>query len=354
MAAMGLQGLATSDRVLQSVANSVQLPLEEVRGRLQVAANMPANQVVIAANDADRDRAKRMVQLVGAELNKLNREIGFTLGSRQAAGLFRSLQQRRKEREEILGAITAIRSRQLAPVDVQIPQSGSVYAFNLSLVELELKAVEEKLRTNSDVNRRARLQPNLSNPALERLNPLRMRMLTAELAYRNGQMVFGPESPKLRELKAAFDAAAERYDRAVTDELKRVNEGLTDETARLQSSLFVLRAKRDFWQDRARKAPQEARELVVLEAKLKSSEESLKLLEARYEAARIQSAVDQVQWAELGPVMLTPEPVNRTYLPNGVVGALLGILLGTTLGSKRHARSDRSKPDRVGPDESDR
>lgn len=337
-ATMALYGFATSDNVLMSVAKAMKLPLEEARGRLAVSADIPANQVIVAANDGDPKRAAQMVTLVLAELERLNREIGFTLGSRQAAGLYSALKDRKEERKKLLASLTELQKQQKAPVSIAATASATVYLVNYRLAELELVAAETRLTKLAGEEQKSRQSPNLPSVILQRIEPQRQRMLQAELAYRNGQTVYGPKSPELAGLKAAFDASAARYSQAVRGELERANLGLSEEASALQAAVITQRSKRDFWRDRAEQAPEEAKKLIRLESQIATLDRVVATLEERYQLARIQSAVDRVQWAQLGPVSLAPEPINRTYIPNGLVGLVLGGALGVMFHQRRRPR----------------
>lgn len=333
-----LRGIASSLELQDRVAKELQITPRYVSERLQVNADAQRNQLTLFAETKSKAESIRLLQSVERTLPGLAREVGLGPAGREVGMLEAAVAEREKLLQQAQGRLAEAQRESPAAVDPNDPATALLYARNLRDLETRAQSLEiqirEKRRVLSAAGRDARLPSALTQDI-----PLRQELLNAEFEFANLSSRFTPENEEYRRAQEALNALRERYESEVTKRLAAAEQGLDVQLGQLLAERDALQVQMETWKGLAQRAPDDAIKILRLAFEVQAQEAILRELREQLEIVQVQAQVDGIRWSVLTPTTAMPEPTNKNYLLNGLVGGLLGLFLMGAIGLARSSGS---------------
>ncbi len=329
-----LQGVLLSETAIREIAKGAELLPGELRKKLEVEQDAPRSQLVIRARGVDSEQTLKIVRQSVQSLARLDRDLGFSLASRQAEILREALD---KGKEDVRGAedrLLAYQRKSRTAPDPEDPFGVSGYLRKLQELQLELGSVEKELQAlrQSAVDR----GPNVEVPTgLPQLDVWREKLSEKEFDLRLAETKLQPSAPELVRLREEVSAAREQLEEEVRRSILAVEKNIDVEVAGLEARRVVLQWQVEEARKLAERAPGEAVEFQRLLREVNSAAEVLHKLTADYEDTRLTAEIDKIKWTLLEEPFLLEEPVNRRFIFNMALGGMLGFVLGLFTVSRR-------------------
>lgn len=333
-----LQGVVKSRSALDYVEKKTGVPRTQLDLLIQVTTEPTENQITIGGSSPDKAEALKIVRSAIEALTVLNRDVGFTTAQKQVEFLEGAIATREKELKVAQNKLLAYQKTLSIPIDPTRPETAGLPLQQLSAAQFELGTVEKSLdvarkATAASASTLSKVPTNIPS-----INAWRQTLVRQEYELKNLQIQLGPDAPdvvfkrqQIENTKAALQRETKQY-------LQSVTSNVDPRLAELEARRLVLVDQIARLKPIAAKAPKQAIELARLYQETVGAGEALKTLREGYERARTEAQVDKVRWSVLDPPYLTDGPVNKSFVRNGAVGAIVGLFLGTVWAVRRRPR----------------
>lgn len=323
---MILSGIARSNQTAQAVATHTSLPRHHVQSSLLVEADVMKSQLVISAQHGDRTKALGIVSAALQEMKRLSRNVDYSVASKQAAALTKAIAQRRTDLSEAERRVLEFQKAMTTVSDPTDLTASAEYGAMLQKIEMELGATERALSAAKAALSSAEKYPAAIGD-LPTLQPIKQALLQKEAAVLAARKSLTANNPERKRLESELDAARATYEQEVANALRSSELGLSSHIITLEAKRVTLEWQRDFWRKQSANAPDEAMILVRLSGEVIALEATIRQLEAQLEQATLRQAVDRFNWTSLSAPEILPDPVNKNYSLNLILGGMLGLIL---------------------------
>jgi len=323
-----LAGMGNSAVVVGKVAEAMEMKPVDVRESLSFNPDPATNQLEVAAQSTDKDKAMRMVKHALDSLREVAEGTSRNLASEQSTQIENTLKVKEKELAQSEDALLAFQNRLKTAPDPANPLSGGAYLAQLKQVEYELGKVE----TEFEFARQTAIKRGEPAP-IPQVSPAQQqswKQRLAEVEYQLGvaETKFGPSAPEVELLRRQLTVTREQTQAEIAKYIRSVQENVDFEVATLAGKRQVLEWQREYLAGLAKLAPGEALELQRLIREIQARGEVVKNVRQQYELSRLDSQVYRIQYTMLVPPMLEEEPVNQRASMPTLIAAILGFLIG--------------------------
>lgn len=323
-----LRGLAISRSMLEHVATDVGSTPERVEDKLDVKADGPKSQLILAAQSSSKQESLAIVSSLSKWIRPISSSASLTPAGRRASELKSALDDRKAELTTAEANLADFSSKSSTQTNPEDPTSIVEYRRQLREVELAQGELEIKLREAKGRANATGQNPNLPSDMVATLEP-RKKLLDAQVEFEIANRKFGEDSPERLKAKAAFESAQSAFRSEVRSQILGAKEGLSEEIASMEAERMMLGIQADFWKNLTQKAPEEAIKLMRLAFEVESLSLAVKLLERKYSLAVQDSEVEGIRWSVLQPPLALPDAVNKDFGLNGALGLGLGLFVGS-------------------------
>jgi uncharacterized protein involved in exopolysaccharide biosynthesis len=317
-----LKGVLQSHSAMKTIAEANGMKVREVKRIIDVRVFDENNQLVISADLEKRERAMALVQSSIDVLEDLRAELGFSRAAQQAIYLEETLVRKRKELREAEDALLAFqRQMRTAPGSAEeLVKEFKRTLFLVQQADQELRVA--RANAKNVASKSAALPTGL--PVTEKW---RNQLLDAEMALRKLELTRGPDAPEVVRARRETEITRQQLQSEVSKYIQTIQEDVDAEIANLVAKKAVLEWQADYTKSLAEIAPKEAIELQSYQREVQTAAQVVNELTQQFEKARVESETGRVRWSVLDPPYIEGI-VNKSYLRNSFLGAVLGFALG--------------------------
>lgn len=335
-----IYGVLTSRRAEDVIVEETGINREALRKTLKIERELPQNQIRMTMQLEDEKLGLAVLAAAIKALDSTNREIGFSEASRTAQYLEGTLRERRGELKQAEAKLAAFTKSMKAPMSADMTQVAD-YRKRLQELDQQLGGVNQQIASARRTAQQS-AQQGLDVPTnLPSAQKWRDEVIALTHRLNVAKQQFGPEHPDVVRLTRELGEARRQGQAEIQRNLRSVQQGLDDETAKLVAQREVLRFERDELAKVVAAAPTESLRLQELTRDVTSLTQAVAGLEAEYQQAQIASNVDRVRWSVLDDPYVEEEPVNKRYGRQAMLYGVLGLLLGVLVSLVHYGRSKR-------------
>ena len=346
-----------SERVLTMVQRQTGYSAKDVRRIRHVEEDAKGGSITISVVDRDRNKALRinhaMLNALGTIVNQLMLpskgrrvsmlENSLTSYQNQLAGAERRLEKFNRTALTAPSTLGSV-STGAGASSASVPTVAAPFRYQdqITTLETQLKSLDARLSANQQKSQQAGQAGVSEFPAVEtwekQLVEVEGRLSAARAAYRE-------DSPEVVRVKTEYDNVRQAEQRDIDRYLKAV-EGrvvggpavLDQERQGILSQIASIRAL-------AAAAPAETTEYQRLAREVAQLTGLVSQLRLEYAQAKLDSQDDPNRWVVLDQPSVADEPVNKNFVRNVGLAALVGFLLSVPIaGGLDNRRGRRKKP----------
>lgn len=299
--------------------------IDDVDSFIRFETQPEYGQIVLAAEDANRELALKAVKVTHGALLDVSRKTGFSIARDKAKLLEEAVQTKDQELKTAQRLLASFEKKRRAPTRPDDP--GAEYLTAAKTAESELSDVKTQLDARLKIIKQSAQNPKLPSAlnAAKKWGPI---LQEKNLNLMIAQTTEGPNSPLLNRLKLELAAAQKQYEEDLQREMKAIGMSLDETIANLTVQKIVLESKVIRFRELAQIAPDEAIQSRELARQVASATAVLDLLTQQYETARIDAEVADAKWALVDEPHIFEKPVNKRFVRMGAIGVLIGIAIG--------------------------
>ena len=339
-----------SERVLTMVQRQTGYPAKDVRKIRKIEEDPKGGSITISVVDRDRAKALRINRAMLNALGTIVDDLMLPSKGRRVAVLEASLQNKQRQLRTAENRLERFsRSALTAPGALSTTATGGGsgtaavptvspsfrYQDQITTLETDLQGLDARLNAAQQKSQQAGKAGVPEFPAFEawqkELVEVEGRLSAARATYRE-------DSPEVTRVRKEYDnvrAAEQRdIDRYLGAVESRVAGGTSVLDQERQSILSQIQAIRRL----AAAAPREATEYQRLTREVAQLATLVSQLRLEDEQARLDSMDDPNRWVVLDQPNIAEEPVNKSFVRNVGLAAVLGFLISVPLASLREGR----------------
>jgi uncharacterized protein involved in exopolysaccharide biosynthesis len=329
-----LRAVIESRTAIAEVAEATQLTPRQVRAMLSVEEDLQRSLLMIAAESNDKRQALTAVRTAVASLQRIEREVGFSIASKQATILEGAVATKRRELAAAEERLLAYQKRMTTIPDDGEGQSVAGYVERLQELDLELESVKKELEVQKRLAAGRLPEPELPT-GLPQLDRWRERLRDAEFKLDLERTRFRDDAPTVRALAREVEVARGALEKEVAAFVRSMHETINDKTAELEARRLVLELQVQTARELAARAPGEAVEFRRHLRAVNNAAETYRRVLTDFEIARTQAEASRVRWTVLDGPYVEDRPVNKSFARNTAFGLILGLVIGLFVAAGR-------------------
>jgi uncharacterized protein involved in exopolysaccharide biosynthesis len=321
------------------VAGKVNLSRGEIKDRTIVEENASANSIAIKVLDTDQMRALWITQRYIEALRSIHRDLSIPTRESQVTRLSGVLNARQKELAAAEDELQDFQMR--AKTGVSVGTAGAIVSAGRFIDLLREKEIERQRVGESLKSVRRRVEAakggsiKLPNE-IPTAKPWREKLAQLEYELKVAEISAGPMDPQVVRLKAQIEITRRELNSAVSEYVSAVRQGLVDPSGEtgvggmthLSQTLAGLDAEISALRRLADVAPQEATTYQRLIAKVTTLGKLAEQARVQHDQARAEADSDPNRWEVLDTPEVSDQPVNKNYVRNVAVGAVVSLIVG--------------------------
>jgi hypothetical protein len=322
-------GLFTSQAVLQTAAEAEKLSMKDFTKTIDIQEVVGANQIVISTEAATPELGRdRLVNVISAA-RQVDRDWQSTISEESMRLLIPEVMKWRADTEatELLLASIIVDEETggLSVYPDQVAQDRS----RITQLEVRLEVLDAQLsKQKSQALDAIKSDSSAPNAAIDpALRDARKQLQEKRVELEKARITLGPEAPDLKRLEAEARVLETQVVRLADAATSIVNDGLSQDLSTLvverESTALELKLRKAAFQG----TPPSLLEYQRLERQAKVQAQVLGDLENRLAVAKVGQQVSDVAWAVLASPETDPEPINKRYLPYGLLCFGLSLLI---------------------------
>jgi uncharacterized protein involved in exopolysaccharide biosynthesis len=307
-----IKGIMTSERERGAIIKKYDLDWKKFANDFAVVDESQTNQLVITYEGVDKQQILDIINFSLGKLGELDKELSFTVGTRQAETLKDAVANKEKEVDAAEKALLAFQQSMKTASDPTDTKSVAQYVEQLRRLEFELGGTREQLRI---------LRQQFKNAGTAGLLPTiipgaanwQKKLAEAALELKVAKTTYGDENPEVVRLKRAYQQIEQQYKDEVAKYLRSVDKNLDPDVAQLEGKRLLLEYQTEEARKMAKLAPGEAMQLSKFVNEVMTLRTVLNQLRGQFEQARVESEVSKVRWQVLDPPYIERLPTNKSF-----------------------------------------
>lgn len=340
------RGFLDSNSALTIVSEKSGIKKDQVNKFRRLETNLTNNELSISATSSDKQLALTIVQANLTALNDINFRTQGRFSKADVVVIQNFVKQLKSQvndlEAKILAAYQGNTGIGFQPANASgatnqtNPVTATTWATQSKAIQLQLAGINAQIKsTQQKLNAASFLgTPNaIGIPAVTKLEPL---LVQAEADLKVKSQYLGPESPTIRQLKAAVTGYQAQIRQEAQTFYTNSSHGLIYPGGNVMLQNYVnllisrdgLEAQYTIVHKLAKEAPQQAINLTSLTSKFNMKYILLGKEEGELMMAQEQEMHDPVTWNVLDRPFIKGTPVNKHWLRNLADGLAVGILFG--------------------------
>lgn len=329
-----LRAVIESRTAINEIAKATGQTPKDARAMMQVEEDLQRNVLKVSAESTDADKSLKAVRTAIDSLQRIEREVGFSIASKQAVILGKAVETKKEELAEAENRLLAYQRGMTTIPDSGQGQSVIEYAKRLQELNLSLEQVRKELEIQQKLATGRLPEPELPT-GLPQLDRWRERLREAEYQLALDLTKFNEDAPSVRRLRREVQVARDALQAEVEAFVRSMQQTVNDKTAALEAKRLVLELQVQTARELAAKAPGEAVEFRRLLRTVNTASETYKKVLTDYETARTQAEANRVRWTLLDAPYVDDKPTNKGMARNAALGAAIGLIAGLFAGASR-------------------
>lgn len=329
-----LRAVIESRTSINDVAKATGLTAKDARAMMQIEEDLQRNVLKVSAESTDANEALKAVRTALDSLQRIEREVGFSIASKQATILGKAVETKKQELADAEDRLLAYQRGMTTIPDSGQGQTVVEYAKRLQELNLSLEQVRKELEIQQRLATGRLPEPELPT-GLPQLDRWRERLREAEYQLALDLTKFNEDAPSVRRLRREVQVARDALQAEVEAFVRSMQQTVNDKTAALEAKRLVLELQVQTARELAAKAPGEAVEFRRLLRSVNTASETYRKVLTEYETARTQAEANRVRWTILDAPYVEDKPVNKGIARNAALGAAIGFILGLFAAASR-------------------
>lgn len=355
-------GILESERTLGYVSQHTQLSKKEIRRMRDITDQSTESSLSVTARGRNKAQALQVVKLHLDALRQINASLTEPLFSDDVSVLRQELLKQRQRVTAAEKNLVAFQSRSITAPTVAPTGSGreagilalpGTWMQQLRQLEIEKMGIDTSLQAAQARARRLAGVPAEIPSDLPPLVKWRERLTELQYQLKLKEIRLSSSSPEVQKLRQEIAVTREKLQQEVQSYVKGVAIEAIDPSGaidpanplapvpRLLTDRLVKETQIAAVSRLAKLAPNESVELSRLTRELLTQSSILQVLQTQTQLAAVQASRSPNRWEVLDEPQLAEEPTNKSYLMNGLVGLILGMLLGSMIALVRAERQRR-------------
>jgi uncharacterized protein involved in exopolysaccharide biosynthesis len=313
------------------------------------------NTIQIGANDANKAKAIKKLQIALDAVQVLQRRFNNALASKQAGELEKAIQTKTVELQRAEQDLLDLEKSGIMPIKLDAGDMAQL-VVTAKGVEIDLQAADTELKGQLEM-----IQKSVANGAsaptpLGVPEEMRRKLQDAQLALVKEKITAGDLAPSVVRLQKEVEAAKAEIEAELGRTEIAAQSNLEPNVFRLALRKEVLTSQASAYRKLLGTMPQDSVRVSRKIREVETYSTILAQLRRDYELKKVNAVSDQVVFDVLEAPYVLDEPVNKTYGKNAVLFGVLGvvvyvlvILYGTYFKRERQPRSPKKNQGETAP-----
>lgn len=329
-----LQGILSSETALLSISKAAGVKRRNLEKELLADYDAKQSIINLSYETKDKSTGLKVLRAALAALEKMNREIGFSVAARQANLLEKSVASAETELKAAEEELKKFASGAKTLTDSRGTEGASFYLRQLRQAEYELGTIQTSLSKLTSTAVKSSTLNQLPS-GVSALKPWQDKLAALQYELQVAQKKFGPQAPDILALESTIAITKQQLQDATQKYLTSINEQIEPRLAELEAKRLTADFQVKYWKKLADSVPTESLNMNRLGRVVAQKTTTLAQLQEQYIRAKIESEVDRVRWTRLDEPFIEEEPVNKSKSKPAILGILLGGLVGCMIALNR-------------------
>jgi uncharacterized protein involved in exopolysaccharide biosynthesis len=340
-------GILESARTRAFVAEQTGMRRKEVEKMTKVLDQSMENSITVLARSTDPELAKRVVQLNLDALETINEDLNMPLAENDVDALNKRIDDQRTRIAEAEGQLLEFQNTAITAPRVTAAGTSretAILAAPASWVATLRELEIQRAKVESEIKQAYQWGDRIAANGEETPSPFpgaeKWRTTLAELDYelRVAKLTYSTQAPEVTKIEDQIEIARTKLEDEIASYVEATRAGFIAPSGtgaldipKLLSDKVSLDAQIEAVGKLVELAPGEAIELSRRMREIATDTMILHTLEGQLQLAILQQSRDPNRWEVLDSPTLSEEPVNKSFLRNGVVSLFGGLVLAFAL-----------------------
>ncbi len=334
-----LGGLLDSRTAREQIGGPLDLTIEDVKESLRVEPQLASRQLWVSFRADSSKTALEASELAMEFLKSQESQTAKGVSEKRLEGIRERLALKSASVEKLREQIAEyLRTSTTIPTNSDGFTGGS-YMRGLKDAQAKLDEVDDRIEARSTAAKRIGIAGEQGLPTgLESERLWRDKLLVAEVAFDEAKAKYQPGTQQYRDAEQSLEAVQKSLKSEIAKFVMSVTKGADQEMAYLVAERTVLALRIEDLERKALRAPGEATEFRKLLDLVEGERAAYVVIKTEEEEELLTLSTLSQDWLVLDEPYLEDEPINKSYLLNCGVAALVGALLGIVFSPRRTVR----------------